>query len=52
MIARALAEVASDPSAAAGRSALARERLLQSFGTAGWLDAIDAVYEAARANKA
>lgn len=47
MIARALAEVANEPSAAAHRSILARERLLQSFGTAEWLDAIDAVYQAA-----
>jgi glycosyltransferase involved in cell wall biosynthesis len=46
-IARALAEVVNEPSAAARRSVLARERLLQSFGTAGWLDAIDAVYQAA-----
>jgi len=51
MIARALAEVVNDPSAAARRSVLAHERLLQSFGTAGWLDAIDAVYEAARVSK-
>jgi glycosyltransferase involved in cell wall biosynthesis len=52
MIARALNEVVSDASSAASRTVLARERLVQSFGTAGWLDAIDAVYEAARASKA
>ncbi len=51
MIARALDQVLSDPSAAARRSMLARERLLQSFGTAHWLDAIDDVYEAARSSK-
>lgn len=47
-IARGLGAVASEPLAAKGRSVLARERLLESFGTARWLDAIDAVYEAAR----
>ena len=47
MIARALGELAIQPAAAARRSVLARERLLQSYGSAGWLDAIDAVYKAA-----
>ena len=51
MIARGLDEVVNDPSAAARRSVLARERLLQSFGTAAWLEAIDAVYEAARVSR-
>ena len=51
MIARALAEVAKEPSAAARRSMLARERLLQSYGDAEWLDAIDAVYAAALASR-
>jgi glycosyltransferase involved in cell wall biosynthesis len=52
MIARGLAEVANEPSAAARRSMLARERLLQSFGSAEWLDAIGAVYQAACTNAA
>ena len=52
MIASALAEVGNEPSAAARRSTLARERLLRSFGTARWLDAISAVYQAACANAA
>jgi L-malate glycosyltransferase len=52
MIARALNEVVNDPSSATRRSMLARERLFGSFGATGWLDAIDAVYEAARASKA
>jgi len=52
MIARALAEVGSEPTAAARRSGLAHERLLQSFGTTEWLDAIDVVYRAARTNAA
>ena len=50
-IARALEEVVGDASSAARRSALAHERLLQSFGTAAWLEAIDGVYDAARDNK-
>jgi glycosyltransferase involved in cell wall biosynthesis len=48
MIARALADVVSEPSKAGHRSQLARERLVQSYGTAKWLDAISSVYEAAR----
>ena len=47
MIAHALADVANDPLAASSRSTLARERLLNSYGNAEWLDAIGAVYEAA-----
>jgi len=47
MIAQALSEVEREPSAAADRSLRARERLLQSFSPVTWLDAIDAVYEAA-----
>jgi glycosyltransferase involved in cell wall biosynthesis len=50
-IARALDEVVSDASSATRRSALAHERLLQSFSTAAWLEAIDAVYDAARADR-
>lgn len=44
MIARALAELEREPSAAARRSVLARDRLRQSFGPGTWLAAIDAVY--------
>lgn len=47
MIARALAEVAGNPGAAVRRSVLAREKLLQSFATSDWFEAIDAVYRAA-----
>jgi len=47
MIAEALAELHRDASVAANRSVRARERLLQSFSLAAWLDAVDAVYEAA-----
>lgn len=46
MIAHALSELERDPSAATDRSMRARERLLQSFSAATWLDAIDAVYDA------
>ena len=46
-IARALGEIATEPSAAARRSTLARDRLLQSYGAAEWLEAIGAVYRAA-----
>ena len=52
MIAEALAQVANDPVAAKHRSMLARERLLQTFGTASWFNAIDAVYQAASTNGA
>ncbi len=52
MIARALTEVANDPLAAAHRSMLARDRVLQSFGSVEWLDAIRTVYQAACANAA
>jgi glycosyltransferase involved in cell wall biosynthesis len=48
MIAQGLAEVQREPSAATDRSARARERLLQSFSSATWLDAINRVYETAR----
>jgi glycosyltransferase involved in cell wall biosynthesis len=44
MLARALADVANDPPAAAHRAALASRRLVESFGIAGWLRALDAVY--------
>lgn len=47
MIAQALSEVEREPSAATARSVRARERLLQSFSPVKWLNAIDAVYEAA-----
>jgi glycosyltransferase involved in cell wall biosynthesis len=49
MIAQALAVLASEPSAATARSVLARQRLLESFGGARWLDSVGAVYDAARA---
>jgi glycosyltransferase involved in cell wall biosynthesis len=52
MIAAALSEVANEPLAAAHRTILARERLLQSFGSVEWLDAIRAVYQGACANAA
>jgi len=45
MIARALSELERDPSAATYRSMRARERLIQSFSAATWLDAVDAVYD-------
>lgn len=47
MIADALSQLERDPSAARARSTRARERLVESFGRAGWLDAIDVVYAAA-----
>lgn len=47
MIAQALSELAREPSAATDRSMRAREKLLQSFSLVTWLDAVDAVYEAA-----
>jgi L-malate glycosyltransferase len=50
-IAHALDELVSDRSAAAQRSTLARERLLQSFSSGAWFEAIDAVYDAARASR-
>jgi glycosyltransferase involved in cell wall biosynthesis len=46
MIAHALSELERDPSAATDRSMRARERLIQSFSAATWLDAVDAVYDA------
>lgn len=46
-IARALEEVRREPMTSAHRSELARERLLQSFSYAAWLDAVDTVYRAA-----
>jgi glycosyltransferase involved in cell wall biosynthesis len=49
-IARAVNDVARDPAAAAHRTVRARDRL-QSFDTARWLEAIDAVYEAARVSR-
>jgi hypothetical protein len=51
-IATALAELRREPSAAARRSKLARERLLQSFTIAAWLDAVHEVYQAARISAA
>jgi len=45
MIAQALEEIARGRSAATQRSALARERLLHSFGAAPWLAAVDAIYD-------
>lgn len=49
-IAAALAKLQLEPSAAARRSEEARKRLLQSYSSAAWLDAVDAVYRAAYAN--
>jgi len=49
MIAGALAQIEGDPSGANHRSMLARARLLNSFGSDLWLDAVDAVYRAASA---
>jgi glycosyltransferase involved in cell wall biosynthesis len=46
MIARALSELEREPSAAIERSVRARERLLQSFSLATWLDAVGVVYAA------
>jgi glycosyltransferase involved in cell wall biosynthesis len=46
-IADALAELKREPSAAVARSNLARQRLLQSFGTAAWLEAVRVAYQAA-----
>ena len=47
-IATALAEVKRDRSGAVHRSKLARERLTHVFSASAWLDAVDAVYRAAR----
>lgn len=44
LIAQALSQLERDPSSAIARSTRARERLLESFGRARWLGAIDAVY--------
>ena len=44
MIAEALAEVRREPSAATLRSTLARKRVLESFSTDAWLDAVEDVY--------
>jgi glycosyltransferase involved in cell wall biosynthesis len=52
MIAQALSELEREPLAAADRSMRARKRLLQSFSAATWLDAVDAVYHAARRSAA
>jgi len=51
MIARALEEIAREPSAAMKRSALARQKVLHSFSAAPWLAAIDAVYNEVRAKR-
>ena len=51
-IAVALAELRRQPSAALARSKLARERLLESFSSVAWLDAVDEVYQAARRSAA
>lgn len=47
MIAHALAELSADRASGSMRSARARERVLQSFGVAGWLAAVDGVYRTA-----
>jgi glycosyltransferase involved in cell wall biosynthesis len=44
-IAAALAELRRDPTAAVQRTVLARERLVDVFGEARWVDAIESVYE-------
>jgi glycosyltransferase involved in cell wall biosynthesis len=46
MIARALSELEREPLAAIDRSEGARERVLQSYSLATWLDAVGAVYAA------
>jgi glycosyltransferase involved in cell wall biosynthesis len=51
MIAGALAELERDVSGAADRSQRARERLLQSFSLAPWLEAVEGVYTAALADR-
>jgi glycosyltransferase involved in cell wall biosynthesis len=45
MIARALEAIARGPSAATLRSALARQRLLDSFSSVTWLAAVEAIYD-------
>lgn len=47
MIADALSRLERDPPAAIARSTRAKERLVESFSRASWLDAIDAVYATA-----
>ena len=47
-IANALSTLQREPTAAIRRSEMARDRLLESFSSAAWLDAVDAVYRAAR----
>ncbi len=51
-IARALDEIQRDPAAAVERSMRARERLISKFADSAWLQAIDAVYQAAFASSA
>jgi len=51
LIAGALAEIETSPTAAATRTRLARERLSTVFSAASWLAAIDAVYNAAIASR-
>jgi glycosyltransferase involved in cell wall biosynthesis len=46
-IARALKEIADDPSAANRRAVSAQQRLVTSFSYAGWLEAVENVYTAA-----
>jgi glycosyltransferase involved in cell wall biosynthesis len=48
MIAQALEEITTTPSATTQRSSLARERVLQTFSTATWLAAVDAIYDEVR----
>jgi len=48
MIAQALEEIARGPSSAAQRSILARARLRDAFGSAGWISSVDAIYDGVR----
>jgi glycosyltransferase involved in cell wall biosynthesis len=47
MIAQALSMVEREPSAAADRTIQARKRLINTFGSATWLDAVRSVYKGA-----
>lgn len=46
-IARALEEVRRNPTASIRRSELARQRLVQSYSVAAWLDVVERVYQSA-----
>jgi glycosyltransferase involved in cell wall biosynthesis len=51
-IAKALEDVRREPLSAIHRSELARARLLRSFSSVAWLDAVEVVYQAARTTSA